>query len=351
MPRLNKSAPKKAWSVPHAPGSDAMTVQSANSADKVLGFTEKSLGHLSRPAHLSDLHGQGIDGRGVTVAVIDSGVVAHEDFGDRIKAFKDFGSRRRKPFDYRGHGTHVAGVILGDGKTVDGIAPKADLVACRVSSNLEVIKALDWVVENKEKYSIDVLNLSLGVDTSDPDSALFVAAAERAVDAGIVVVVSSGNDCQGAVCRSTISSPGNSPKVITVGALDDRGTTLLGDDTVWSKSSQGGKGLSKPDLIAEGADVVSVLAPGSRYAERVANESLYFALSGSSLAAPMVAGAAALMLQVNPNLTHQQIKDIVRETADPLKGASRFAQGSGRLDLDQAVERAVAFAKTAKKAS
>ena len=326
-------------------------MQSANSADKVVGFTESSLGHLSRPAHLEDLHQQGIDGRGVTVAVIDSGVVDHEDFGDRIKAFKDFGSRRRKPFDYRGHGTHVAGVILGDGKTVDGIAPKADLVACRVSSNAEVIKALDWVVENKDKYSIDVLNLSLGVDASDPDSAGFVAAAERAVDAGLVVVVSSGNDCQGTVCRNTITSPGNSPKVITVGALDDRGTLDLQDDTIWSKSSQGRKGLSKPDLVAEGANVISVLAPESRYAEKVANESLYLALSGSSLSAPMVAGAAALMLQVSPGLTHGQIKDIVRETADPLKGVSKFAQGSGRLDLDEAVERAIAFKKTAKKAS
>jgi serine protease AprX len=304
------------------------------------------ISYVSRPASLDELHGRGVDGEGVTVAVIDSGVAPHPDFGTRIKAFKDFDSRKRKPHDPKGHGTHVAGIILGDGEKVDGIAPKADLVACRIASEQEAIQAVDWVIANKDKYSIDVLNLSLGVDAkSDPEQDEFRKAAERAVDAGLVVVVSAGNECKGGVCPSTISSPGISPKVITVGAIDDRGTADPKDDKIWEKSSQGAFMEGKPDLVAEGTSVLSVLAAKSVYAERVGPEAHYLAISGSSQAAPMVAGAAALLLQVNPALTHDQIKHILSDTATPLPGARKAAQGAGRLNLEGAVQAATALPK------
>lgn len=320
--------------------------------DGLQGFDQSDISFVSRPAGMAELHGKGIDGRGVTVAIVDSGVARHQDFGDRIKAFKDFGSRKRAPHDPKGHGTHVAGIILGDGEKVDGIAPRADLVACRISSEQEAIDAVDWVIANKDKYSIDVLNLSLGVDAkADPAKDEFRLAAERAVDAGLVVVVSAGNECKGGVCPSTISSPGISPRVITVGALDDRGTPVRKDDKVWDKSSQGALMEGKPDLVAEGAGVLSVLAPGSVYADRVPGGSEYLAISGSSQAAPMVAGAAALLLQVNPALTHEQIKEILTGTADPLPGAGRASQGAGRLDLDGAVKAAADLKKKKRKAS
>lgn len=317
--------------------------------DGLQGFDNVDVGYISRPQKLDALHGKGIDGRGVTVAVVDSGVARHEDFGERIKAFKDFGSRKRAPHDPKGHGTHVAGIILGDGDKVDGIAPRADLVACRISSEQEAVQAVDWVIANKEKYSIDVLNLSLGVSAnSDPAKDPLRQAAERAVAAGLVVVASAGNECKGGICPSTISSPGVSPDVITVGVIDDRGTATHKDDRIWEKSSQGTSMLGKPDLVAEGATVVSVLAPKSVYADRVPQGSQYLALSGSSQAAPMVTGAVALLLQVNPKLTPAEVKDILKETADPLPGASKAAQGAGRLDLDGAVAAAQALKKKRK---
>lgn len=307
--------------------------------DGLEGFRQDSVGHISRPGGLEELHRRGITGKGVTVAVVDSGVAKHADFGERLKAFKDFSSSKRAPHDPKGHGTHVAGIILGDGPRIDGVAPEADLVALRISSEKEAIQAVDWVIAHKDKYSIDVLNLSLGVDAKpNPQDDHFRLAAERAVEAGLVVVVSAGNECKGGVCPATISSPGNSPKVITVGAIDDGGTASLKDDKIWDKSSQGTRSEGKPDLVAPGTGVVSVLAPGSVYADRVAAGSEYLSVSGSSQAAPMVSGAAALLLQVNPSLTHDEIKAILTDTADPIRGARKLAQGAGRLDLPQAVE-------------
>ena len=301
--------------------------------------SKDNLDHVSRPEGLDQLHAEGIDGRGVTVAVIDSGVARHEDFGDRIKAFKDFGSKRRAPFDPRGHGTHVAGIILGDGEKIDGIAPKADLVSCRVASPNEAVEALDWVIANREKYSIDVVNLSLGAPANpDPEKDELRKAAERAVAAGLIVVASAGNECTGDSCQATITSPGNSPDVITVGALDDHGTSKRADDNIWKMSSQGAKGSGKPDLVAEGVNVVSVLAPKSDYAERAGHDAHYVSASGSSQATSMVTGAVTLLMQANPSLSNAEVKEILLKTADPVKGASKASQGAGRLDLREAIE-------------
>lgn len=320
--------------------------------DSLVGFEAGQEGHISRPQGTARLHRRGVDGEGVTVAVVDSGVAPHGDFGDRIKAFKDFGSRRRTAHDQKGHGTHVAGIILGDGETVDGIAPKADLVACRVTSEKEAVKAVDWVIANKDKYSIDVLNLSLGMPAhADAAKDGLRLAAERAVAAGLVVVASAGNESRGGLHPSTIASPGISPDVITVGVLDDSGTASAKDDKIWERSSQGSLLGGKPDLIAEGTSVVSVLAPDSAYAHQLGSPADYLALSGSSQAAPMVSGAAALLLQVNPALSHADIKQILTETAQPMEGVRHNTQGAGRLNLEAAVKAAEAQAKKQRKAS
>lgn len=322
--------------------------QGYSSLPTLKGLEQDSVDHISRPDGLDKLHEQGFDGSGVTVAVIDSGVARHQDFGDRIKAFKDFGSRRRAPFDPRGHGTHVAGIILGDGEKVDGIAPRADLVSCRVASPEEAVKALDWVIANREKYSIDVVNLSLGAPANpDPEKDELRKAAERAVAAGLVVVASAGNECDGPSCVASVTSPGIAPNVITVGALDDHGTRKRSDDDIWRLSSQGGHGSGKPDLVAEGVNVVSVLAPGSDYAEKVGDNAAYVAASGSSQATSVVTGAAALLKQANPALSNSDIKRILMETADPLRGVAKTSQGAGRLDLKEAIEVAQSLRKKA----
>lgn len=315
-------------------------------SDEIEDITERNSNWVSRPDGLDQLHADGYTGEGVTIAVIDSGVSEHPDFENRIKKFRDLSSRRRKPYDTKGHGTHIAGILAGNGEKVKGIAPGAELVAVRISNEDEAIEAIDWVIENKEKYSIDILNLSLGVQ-AEPDlkNDKFVQAAERAVDAGLVVVTAAGNECKNGKCvtGNTVSSPGVSPRVITVGALDDKGTAVCGDDRLWTDSSRGTRFNGKPDLIAEGTRIMSVLAPDSEYSEAIAGTANYLAISGSSQAAPMVAGAVALMLQANPKLTHDQIKSILVDTADRIKGAPVRAQGAGRLDLDQAVERAAEF--------
>lgn len=295
---------------------------------------------VSRPQMLHALHEQGITGKGVTVAVIDSGVAPHRDFGDRIKKFRDFSSNKRSPYDPEGHGTHVAGIILGDGERIDGVAPGADLVAARISDGSEAIRAIDWVVKNKDKFSIDVLNLSLGVDVNDPLAVKLAEASERAVKAGIIVVAAAGNEGDGPNSYATISSPGSSPDLITVGTLDDNGTKRKSDDRIWNFSSQGTPSDGKPDLIAAGSRVLGPLAQGSGYAHNLARGAQYLTLSGSSQAAPMVTGAIALMLQVNPNLTQSEVKTMLKRTADKLPNVPREAQGSGRLDVIGAVKSA-----------
>lgn len=319
-----------------------------------IAFSQGEVDHLSRPEGLSKLHARGITGKGVTVAVVDSGIAPHQDFGDRIVAFRDFTGGRtvaKRAVDKTGHGTHVAGIIAGSGERVAGIAPEAGLVGCRISTPEEAVKAIDWVIANKEKYSIDILNLSLGVNApSNPADDHFRQAAERAVDAGILVVAAAGNECLGDVCESTITSPGNSPKVITVGALDDRSTKSLKDDGVYASSSQGSAVGGKPDLIAEGVNVLAPLAKGSDFAKTLSKSALYTALSGSSQAAPMVSGVLALMLQVAPDLSQDQAKDVLRRTADKLEGVRPEAQGAGRLDAPGAVGSLLRVTKRAREA-
>ncbi len=327
-----------------SPTSQGATIDS-HTADIVRfdGLTRQPFEWLSRPEGVNLAHDQGITGEGVTVAVIDSGVDPDADLGERIKRFRDFTSNRRKPYDPKGHGTHVAGIIAGQNTEVPGIAPGVDLVACRIANEKQAIQAIDWVIANREKYSIDVLNLSLGTELkTPPEDDEFVKAAERAVDAGLVVVAAAGNECRDRVCASTVSSPGVSPKIITVGSLDDRGTPSRKDDVVWENSSRGAEGSGKPDLVAEGTKVLAPLAKDSRYATGLQETARYVALTGSSQAAPMVVGAAALMLQVNPALTHNDIKEILIETAERLPSSPYTAQGAGRLNLSAALAGATA---------
>lgn len=312
--------------------------------DVVDALTEQDMSHISRPRDLGTLHGKGITGKGVTVAVVDSGIAPHDDLKDRIVAFRDFTGPRtvkRSPSDPTGHGTHVAGIIAGANKEVPGVAPGVDLVGCRVNSSDDAVKAIDWVIENRNKYSIDVLNLSLGVEApANPNEDRLRKAAERAVEAGLIVVAAAGNECNTELCSASIASPGISPKVITVGALDDMGTTGRSDDQVYASSSRGTQDNGKPDLVAEGVNVLAPLASKSSYSKSMRAGSKYMALAGSSQAVPMVAGTIALMLQVNPNLDHETVKDILKATADPLKNTPKAAQGQGRLDIKGAVSAA-----------
>ena len=304
----------------------------------------------------------GLTGNGVTVAVVDSGVAAHPDLGSRLLAAIDFTSATptvsTSPLgDPGGHGTHVAGLIAGDGTSSGGlyagVAPKADLVDVRVigadgSTTLSIVlRGLEWILQNRRSYNIRVVNMSFGAAArlSYTDD-LLATAAEVLTFAGLVVVVAAGNSGPG---PATITTPAIDPFVITVGALDDAGTPSLLDDSIASFSSRGPTpvdGIAKPDLVAPGRKMVSLRAAGSTLdtlfpLRRVGTDPLadpaYFVLSGTSMATPVVAGVVALLLERDPSLTPAQVKYRLVSTTTPLAFANAFSAGSGMVNVPAAI--------------
>ncbi len=267
---------------------------------------------------------QGVTGKGIGVAIIDSGVVRDADFTN-LALIRGFNLNSITPIDLYGHGTHIAGIVAGNGNDskgkYKGIAPDSTLIGLKVSNDLglafesDVVKALQWTYDNKEKYNIRVINLSInsGVATSYHESALN-AAAEILWFSGVVVVVSAGNSGGQDGYNTVTAAPANDPFLITVGASDERGTSAIGDDVVAAYSAYGRTkdGFVKPDIIAPGTAIYSVRAPLSPwavlYSDRLTSDGQYFRLSGTSMAAPMVVGVVALMLQKDPSLTPDQVK-------------------------------------------
>jgi serine protease AprX len=301
----------------------------------------------------------GLDGAGVGVAVLDSGVYAsHPDLQgvgkSRVLYSESFVPGDSSTNDGYGHGTHVAGIIAGNAAmssglnakvTFRGMAPRANLVNLRVldaegrGSDSAVISAIDRAIALKSTYNIRVMNLSLGRPISesytlDP----LCASVEQAWRAGIVVVTAAGNTGRDNSRKTkgygTIASPGNSPFVITVGAMRDMGTVVRTDDQMATFSSKGPSIIDhvvKPDIVAPGNAIISAMAPGSTlsglapgnvisttdylYSSIGAPTKQYLRLSGTSMAAPMVAGAAALMIHKEPYLTPDTVKARLMRTA------------------------------------
>lgn len=292
----------------------------------------------------------GLTGRGIVVAVIDTGVYDHPDLSGRIVAFKDLVNHKAKPYDDNGHGTHVAGDIASNGSQSGsryrGPAFEAGLVGVKVldsegSGRLSgVIEGVQWCVDNRERLGIRVLNMSLGSTAeesylSDPAC----QAVEKAWRSGLVVCVAAGNEGPQA---GSISSPGIDPLVITVGALDDSNTIYPGDDKVAYFSSRGPTvdGLVKPDLIAPGVNIVSLRAPNStmgRLSKKQKNDSWYTSLSGTSMATPICSGVVAQMLQHDGSLTPDQVKARLMKTARNLGSLDSNIQGAGVIDAGRAV--------------
>lgn len=297
---------------------------------------------------------KGYTGKGIGVCVIDSGIYSHEDFEGRIIGWKDMTpDGKGTNFDPFGHGTHVSGIIGGSGKAsegkIKGVAPDVNLVGVRITSVSEAIKALQWAIDNKDKYGLRVINMSLGdyaVKSYKDDP--WAQAAEKAVAAGLVVVVAGGNEGPG---PRSISTPGIDPRVITVGSLDDKKTVETEDDKLANNSSRGPTSvdnLDKPDTLAFGVNIYAPLSPKSKLdipeIPHFANK--YISFSGTSMATPMVTGLCALLLQANPNLTHDQIKSIILSTADQVPELDKYAQGKGRIDPVEALDKALATSKS-----
>ena len=305
---------------------------------------------------------KGLSVRGIGVAVIDSGVdPTHAALAGRILATRDFTGG--DGVDRFGHGTHVAATIAGapgllaETRDYRGIASAARIVNLRVlgddGSGLasNVIEAIDWAIENRKAYDIRVINLSLGAPVLQPyrDDPV-CEAVERAVAAGIVVIAAAGNFGyqNGRQVWGGITSPGNAPSVITVGATDTHGTAKRSDDTVARYSSRGPTRYDlvlKPDLVAPGTGVVSAEAVASylaqTYPERhVAGAGVYayIQLSGTSMAAAVVSGAVALLLEQQSNLKPRETKAVLQLTSSLIAGEGLIATGAGSLNVLAAVE-------------
>ncbi len=304
----------------------------------------------------------GITGRGVDIAVIDTGVAPVEGLtvDGKVVHGPDLSFESQSPelryLDSNGHGSHMTGIIAGrdnaavagkengDHDNFIGIAPDARVVSVKVANAVggtdvsQVLAAISWVVEhrNDNGLNIKVLNLSFGTDSVqdyriDPLS----YAAEMAWHKGIVVVAAAGNTGFG---DSKLNDPAYNPYVLAVGASDTKGTYDSSDDVVPAWSSKG-DGTRNPDLVAPGKSVVSLRVPGShidmRHPEGRVNER-FFRGSGTSEAAAVVSGAAALVLQQRPGATPDQVKALLRSSASPMPNADAQAQGAGVLDLKKA---------------
>jgi len=287
----------------------------------------------------------GYYGTGVGVAIIDSGITNKQDLHgsfllnqtnqSRIVHSENILNGGGSTDDTYGHGTHVAGILAGNGNQSNlvyvGVAPNANLINLvaldntGASTDSVVIAAIQRAIQLSNQYNIQVINLSLGRPifesyTQDP----LCQAVEAAWQAGIVVVVAAGNDGRDNTEKTdgygTITAPGNDPYVITVGAMNTENTLSTSDDRIASYSSKGPTLLDhivKPDLVAPGNLIVSVLGDGTLpvlYPQNVTDQN-YFILSGTSMATPMVSGAAALLMQQNPNLTPDQVKARLMLTA------------------------------------
>ncbi len=329
-----------------------------------------------------------IDGRGIGIAILDSGVrQSHHAFLDtsspnnlksRIVASVNFysGDAKKITDDAYGHGTHVAAIAAGNSHVANGaytgIAPQANIINVRVLGNdgsgstSDALAAIHWIIKHRAEYNIRVMNFSMGavaVDsyTKDP----LCKAAERAWKKGIVVVAAAGNsgkDERGRKIYGAIHSPGTDPTVITVGAVNTFGSDGRSDDGVATYSSRGptrgsteegesGKkhfdNIIKPDLVAPGNKIISAEAVNSSLikenpqldvttASNKDSHSMMY-LSGTSMASPAVAGAAALIIQRNPKLTPNMVKAVLEMTAQPLAGFNTLEQGAGQLNVEGAV--------------
>ncbi len=349
-----------------APGVSSVTPDQTLHSDSVNGYDSSTDGSsmytvARKLVDADDYWSRGYTGEGVDVAVIDTGVVPVDGLTTPGKVINgaDLSFESQSPsfkyLDTNGHGTFMAGIIAGRDSSVTsvpganpdqflGMAPDARIVNVKVADAFgatdvsQVIAGIDWVVQHRNDpgMNIRVLNLSFGTDgTQSYRTDPLAFAAEQAWRKGIVVVVSAGNDGYGS---SALNNPAYDPYVLAVGAVDARGTASKTDDTVPSWSSTG-DGTRNPDLVAPGTSIVSLRNPGSVVDSenpRAVVGGRFFRGSGTSQAAAIVSGAAALVLEERPGIRPDQLKALLTRTATKVPGGNPAAQGKGMLDLQAA---------------
>lgn len=270
-------------------------------------------------------------GKGIGVCILDTGIYEHIDFTGRIWAFYDFLAFKRRPYDDNGHGTHVAGLVAGDGTAsmgkYRGAAPGCGIIALKVldrygtGSQDDVLRALRWIREYRQQYRIRVVNISVGTTcNSKRNHARLLKSVEQLWDEGVVVVTAAGN--QGPRPGS-ITAPGSSKKVITVGSSD-----LLEGRSAISGRGPTAECVCKPDIVAPGNKIMSCV-PGKPYS--------YGVKSGTSMSTPLVTGAIACALEKNPALTNTDIKTMLMNSAEDM-GLPQNLQGWGKFNRRKFLE-------------
>ncbi|WP_461810785.1 S8 family peptidase [Faecalimonas sp.] len=280
-----------------------------------------------------------VEGKEIGVAILDTGIALHPDFDKRILCFKDFVNKQGMIYDDNGHGTHIAGIIGGSGKLSEGkyagIAPKCNLIPLKVLDKRgngeinHVIEGSKWIIENASKYCIRIVNISVGTlpNTDSEEEEKLLMAVENMWDEGLVVVVAAGN--YGPKGQS-ITVPGVSKKVITVGASDDKIELFTIEGRLKDYSGRGPtkECVMKPDLVAPGSKIYSC---NSRYGKK---GRAYSCKSGTSMATPVVSGAIALLLSKYPEMTNVEVKLRLCQTCMDL-GKCKNQQGWGELCIKE----------------
>ena len=284
-----------------------------------------------------------------TIAVVDSGIdSSRADFGSRLLDQVNLASLSpNSPGDGYGHGTFVAGVAAGQASGFAGVAPSANLVSIDVMNDqgeatvADIVSACDWILQNKAQYNIRVANFSLHAENP---ASLFFDPLDQAVEKlwlnGVVVVTAAGNYADNGAESGVPFAPGNDPFVITVGASDVQNTVQTGDDTAapWSAWGYTPDGFMKPDLSAPGRYVIGPVSAGAglttERADRLVPDAPgYMQLSGTSFSAPMVSGAAAMLLAQHPDWTPDQVKGALMVSASATPAATPGSLGVGELDV------------------
>ena len=267
-------------------------------------------------------------GKGIGVAILDTGIYPHIDFDSRICVFVDFILNKKMAYDDNGHGTCVAGILAGSGAVsmgkYKGAAPGCHLVALKVLDRFgngnkeDVLKAFEWILRNRQRYNIRIVNISVGTTyRTRSEQDVLVKGVEKLWDEGLVVVAAAGN--QGPDPGS-VTAPGCSKKIITVGS----------SDMLSGKRAVSGRGptfecVCKPDLVAPGKNIMAC-SPGAG--------NLYSMKSGTSMSTPLVSGAIALALEKDPLLTNLEVKMMLRESTENM-GLPRNQQGWGKFNCQK----------------
>ncbi|MCH5265977.1 MAG: S8 family peptidase [Lachnospiraceae bacterium] len=295
------------------------------------------MNHVRKAVRVEHAHRLGILGQNIGIAIVDTGLSKHPDFRSRITGWYDAMYHRSSPYDDSGHGSHVAGIAAGNGFSSQGlycgIAPEAGLIGVKVLNHkgngviADIMNGLNWILRHRERLNIRIVNISIGANDQKTfhENCDFVRKVNQLWDAGLVVVAAAGNKGPG---RHTISAPGNSRKIITVGSSD-----------TWGAPGEPGRNhsgtgptlscIKKPDVVAPGSRIISCSArshgrPNQPYAIK----------SGTSMSTPIVSGAIALLLCLYPDMTPKEVKIRLKNSSTDLH-LPHEKQGWGLLNIEK----------------